>query len=693
MCHQGSCQAVLRLVILVIAMCLTQPALATGATAGMAATQTRAHPMATASFRDYLKRDESVEIAVALRLRNTAGLDATLQALHQPGHPAYHHWLGRTDIERDYEPTSADAQTVVDYLLRAGFSDVHAAPNHLLVSAKGGPDAVRKAFHTELGHFVREGRSGIANLQDVQVPAVLGGRVLAVLGLQTLDRMRPMSVQAAAVNLTGSVHGINPVNFPQAYGAASLPAATATSVAIITAGSMTQTLADLQSFQAQNQLPAIVPRVVTVGSAGTDTSGTPEWDLDSQTIQSMAGGQVKELRLYAAHSFLDSDITSAINRAVSDNVAAVINMSLGVCETAARSDGSLAADDQLFKLAVAQGQTFAVSTGDSGASECGAPVGTLAGAAYPASSPYVVAVGGTTLYMDAAGNYGGEVAWTGGGGSPSLIEPRPAWQTGVVAGNFRGLPDVAFDADPNSGAVIVVNGAAAQYGGTSLAAPLFVASWARIQTANNARLGLPSTWIYSRGVSGTTAFHDVVTGSNGTYSAAPGWDFTTGFGSFDVSATAALTRSAVIITASSATIRPGQSLTLSATVTGNSPSGTVQFQVNGVNLGAPVALVNGVATLTTTQLTLTGADVISAVYSGDLNNAGGPAAAGLTEVVATAGNSDGGDVPLPPWALMLLGSGLVIAFSPRNSPTGLRPGGNASVRSCSPGNRPRTRRP
>jgi subtilase family serine protease len=346
---------------------------------------------------------------------------------------------------------------------------------------------------------------------------------------------------------------------------------------------------------------------------------------------------------YNAKSFTNSNITLALNRAETDNTAAVINVSLGECETYTASstgDGSMDTDDQIFQLAIAQGQTFSVSTGDTGSKECGNPAGTAVGASYPASSPYVIAVGGTTLYTDSSGNYGGEAVWSGAGGSPSLYEPQPSWQNGVVPGSYRGLPDIAFDANPNSGAIIIVNGTTAQYGGTSLASPLFVASWARIQANNNARLGFPAGWIYSHGAQMTPAFQDVTSGSNGDYSATTGWDYASGFGSFDVAATAVLTQSTVTVTVSPSIIYTGQSVTLTATVSGNSPTGTVQFYVNGVAFGSPVTLVNGVATLTTDQLTTTGTAAITATYDGDLNNAGGSTQTAYSETVTPTHTGD-----------------------------------------------------
>jgi pseudomonalisin/xanthomonalisin len=649
--------AIASLLALVLAGVFTHAALAVSQEA-WANTSTHAHPPQGAVFKEYLHAGESVDITIVLRLRNRDQLTRRMSSLTTPGNPEFRRWLTKDVILRDYAPYPNQAKAVADYLSAAGFTNVKISADQLVITATGTAGVIRKAFDTELARFVLNGREAIANIQDVHVPGSLSGIVLSVLGLQTLDRMRPLSVRASRVLVSGTVHGLNPVSFPVAYDAAALPPASTVAVGIITEGNMTQTIADLHQFESQNGLPTINPVVVQVGAAGTDTSGTAEWDLDSQSIQGMSGGQVGTMTFYVAHSLADSDITQAIHRAVSDNTVSVINISLGQCERAAFADGSMAADDQIFQLAIAQGQTVSVASGDSGSKECSNRFGPIAGASYPASSPYVIAVGGTTLSTDADGNYAGETVWSGSGGSPSLYEAKPSWQGGVVAGSYRGVPDIAFDADPNSGAVIVVNGQNQQWGGTSLASPLFVGAWARIQTANDARLGFPASWIYSHGSQGTAAYRDVISGSNGDYSAAAGWDYTTGFGSFDVAAATLLTQSSVAVSASPASITAGESVTLTATVTGNAPTGTVQFQVNGVNFDSPVTLINGVATLTTTQLPV-GANAITAVYSGDLNNAGSGTATPLNVTVTNPVAST--LVPaLPVWGELLLGVALLL---------------------------------
>lgn len=491
-----------------------------------------------------LAAGEPVHVALALKLQNEAALDAFLAEVSRPGSPAYGQFLTPDQVRERFAPSDAQVQAVVEHLRSAGFSHIEVAPNKLLVTADGTAATARNAFRTELAHFTVGNRSAIANTQDVQLPAALQGTVLSVLGLQTVTQLETLArradhvTPAAAVQpqATPAAHGFNPVAFQQAYGVGSTATAANTVVGIISQGDLTQTVTDLRTFESQNSLPQIPVSIVQIGAASTDTSGVDEWNLDSQDIQAMAGGVVKQLVFYDVNSLSNADIMSGVNKAVTDNVAKVINVSLGECETSATSGNFEAGTDQLFKTAVAQGQTFSVSSGDSGSHECSVLIKTKNNAkqSYPAVSPYVVAVGGTSLYTNADGSYNSESTWSGTGGGPSVTEAKPSWQNGVVSGSYRGVPDVALAADPNTGAIIVVNGQATQVGGTSLAAPLFAGVWARIQSANGNAKGFPDPSLYKYIPGNPSLVHDVTTGNNGgsnTYNAGPGWDYTTGFGS------------------------------------------------------------------------------------------------------------------------------------------------------------------
>ena len=494
--------------------------------------------------RGLLAAGEPVHVAVSLLVRNKSEFDALVREVARPGSPAYGRVLSSAQFLDRYAPTDAQAQAVAAHLRSAGFSNVEIAPNRLLISADGSAGSVRNAFRTALGRFERsDGRSGIVNTEDVQVPAALGGIVQSVLGLQTLEEFHTLSqrVETQSAPLVGTfattaAKGFNPTAFPVAYGVGNTPSAASTTVGIISEGLLTQTVTDLRTFEAANALPVIPVSIVQVGASSTDTSGIDEWNLDSQDIQAMAGGSLAGMIFYDTTSLSNANITAAYNKAVTDNAAKVINVSLGECETSAKSDGTAAADDQIFQIAIAQGQTFSVSTGDSGSHECSVLLKLKSNTkqSYPAVSPNVVAVGGTSLYTTAAGAYSSESAWSGGGGGPSTIEAKPSYQNSVVSGAQRGVPDISLDADPNTGAIITVNGKQVQVGGTSLASPLFVGVFARLQSANGNTLVFPNPAFYQYLPTQPSLIHDVTTGNNGpngAYNAGAGWDYATGFGS------------------------------------------------------------------------------------------------------------------------------------------------------------------
>lgn len=475
-----------------------------------------------------------VHVSVALKLQNRGALDAFIAESHDPGNAMYGATLDAKDIADNFLPSAAQVQAVVDHLSQSGFTNIQVASNRLLISADGDPAAAESAFHTRLAKATdAHGKAAYANLDAASVPAALSGTVLSVVGLQTAEHaetmIRPINTYKGRPSGGGAtLVGHNPTQFPTIYSVGSTPTASSVTVGIVSDGDMTQPLKDLNQFTSANGLATVNTQVVTVGTAGTDTSGTPEWDLDSQDIVAMSGG-VSKLIFYAANSLTNSALTGDFNRIVSDNVAKVVNVSLGECETSAYNDGSMAADDQIFALGVAQGQTFSISTGDSGANECSkSPSGSIP--SYPASSPYVVAVSGTSLSTGTGNSWTGETLWADAGGSPSTVEAKPSWQT--QGDSMRDVADVAFDADPNSGAIIIVNGSNAQYGGTSLAAPLFAATWARM-LAGHPSLGFAGPHLYTVSAS---VYHDVVSGSNGAETAATGWDYASGWGSANVGA-------------------------------------------------------------------------------------------------------------------------------------------------------------
>jgi subtilase family serine protease len=352
----------------------------------------------------------------------------------------------------------------------------------------------------------------------------------------------------------------DPATYWKTYDVGTVSTGKATSIAVMAEGSVTQTVKDLRAFEAANGLPIVPVTIKQVGLASPDTAGATEWDIDTQSSTGMAG-TVKALYIYATTSLSDQDTALEFNHWATDDLAKAGNASFGICEFFPYLDGTMVADDQVFLEAAAQGQTMFSSTGDTGSfCSVGNPNGVPAGAPfveYPGTSPYVVGVGGTTLLSNTDGSYNGEVAWYAGGGGLSQFEGSPFWQQNVIPTNnpnvpatFRSVPDISMDADPNTGFIIYSNGAKnCCWGGTSLASPLAMGVWARLQTSFGNKLGYAGPRLYANYPTFGTAppasaagsltelvdgFHDVLTGANGAYTSLPFYDMTTGLGTFDV---------------------------------------------------------------------------------------------------------------------------------------------------------------
>jgi kumamolisin len=211
--------------------------------------------------------------------------------------------------------------------------------------------------------------------------------------------------------------------------------------------------------------------------------------------------------------------------------------------------------NQAIADAAALGATVTVASGDNGSSDNASSTSGVA-VDFPASSPYSLACGGTTLIGNTAtSTITSEVVWNeiakqagAGGGGVSVVYAQPAWQksagvpataaTGVTgigsaAEPGRGVPDVAGNADPYSGYQIVVDGKPEPIGGTSAVAPLWAGLIARLAQASGTRFGLLQPLLYAGITAGVevAGFRDIVDGGNGAYKAGPGWDACTGLGS------------------------------------------------------------------------------------------------------------------------------------------------------------------
>jgi subtilase family serine protease len=476
-----------------------------------------------------------LHITVALSLRNQAALQQAIASGAE---------LTPDQFAATYGASAADVQAVESYLTGSGFTNISAEPNGLFVSGDATAAQAERAFNTQLVDYSVNGATLFANATAAQVPGSLTA-VASVLGLNDAAKMS-LPTKKASTGLPNYLMSYTPQGFWKAYDATTAPTGARTPIAIFAEGDVTGVVNDLRTEETADGLAKVPVSVVKVGLSSPDTAGADEWDMDTQFSAGMAGG-VSRLYLYDTTSLTDADITLEFSRFASDDRARAGSASFGECEYQAYLDGSMIAMDNVFQEAAVQGQTVFASSGDTGGfcpvvPDNGAPAG-APDVNYPASSPYVVSAGGTTLLTGSDGTYDQEAAWLAGGGGPSLFEYQPSWQTGIapptgstcveyVACAGKTLPDVAMDADPESGANVYVNGTPEGVGGTSLSSPLTLGVWARLESAHGNKLGFAAPRLYA--AHGSAGFHDITLGDTGPYPALPGYDLATGLGTFDV---------------------------------------------------------------------------------------------------------------------------------------------------------------
>lgn len=481
----------------------------------------------------------TMDVTLVLGWRDPSGLASELTALYQPGSSQYHHFLTPAAFDAHYAPSGSTVAAVRTWATSAGLSVTSVSPNNALVRLQGTTASLGRALGVTFDRF--EGPGGlhyVANATAATLPAVLANKVHAVVGLSTLGKVSLSPVVRPSQSLLAYPSNYDPQQFWSMYNAPAQDTGQGQTLAILAEGDLSQPRQDLRTFESTYHLPQVPWTTIKVGAPSTDTSGDDEWDLDTQYATAFAPG-VSSLLAYDTTSLSDSDILAEINRFVTDDLAHQASFSAGECEVLAQASGFLPSGDQVLQEAVAQGQTLFASSGDTG-SFCpalvgvnGLPVG-LPDVNYPASSPYAVGVGGTTIL--GGPSVLNEIGWYAGGGGMSLLEGEPSYQSSVGGSNLglrRGVPDVSLDADPQSGYDVVINGVVQVVGGTSASSPSWLGIWTRAQGAKGPNLGFANDTIYAEPAS---TFHDITVGTNGLYPVTPGYDYVTGRGTPDIAA-------------------------------------------------------------------------------------------------------------------------------------------------------------
>jgi pseudomonalisin len=476
---------------------------------------------------------ETRSIVLALTPSDPAGLRAFDEAA---GHPR----LSAGQFAQRFGPSAASVSAVQAWAAAQGLHVAGVTADHLLMRVSGTTRALGAALGVTFADFrASDGSTYVSTTGTATLPASLEGDVSAILGLSDLARAHTFIVRQSASEATPGLAyptSYGPQELWSLYHAPSAQTGSGQQVSVIAAGDLSKPKADLATFEKKFGLPSVSWNQIDVGKASSETEGDDEWDLDTQYSTGFAPG-VKQVDVYDGSSLEDPAILETIDRWVTDDATSQASFSAGECELLADASGFVESLDTVLQEADAQGQTLFVASGDTGSqcpalvAENGLPLG-LPGVDYPASSPFAIGTGGTTVLGP-----GDEIGWYAGGGGSSAIESTPSWQQnagGSFLGVKRGVPDVSLDGDPNSGFKVIVAGKEEVVGGTSADAPSWQGIWARTQAAHDGTLGFAGPVIYDTEPAG--AFEDIVLGDNTLYPCTPGWDYVTGRGTPDVEA-------------------------------------------------------------------------------------------------------------------------------------------------------------
>ncbi|HTK07004.1 MAG TPA: S53 family peptidase [Ktedonobacteraceae bacterium] len=503
--------------------------------------------------------DQPLSLSISLQMRNAAALDHLLQALYDPGSTSYHQFLTPDQFQQLFAPDDSQVQQVVSYLQSQGLVVTNVASNNLLIDASGTVGQAQQAFNVHMQNYRLGSHTFYANSSSPQVPANLLPLISAINGLDNSVQLQPYYQQRAQLPLNSSAYG--PQDLSAAYDITPLQ-----NMGIQGEG-QTVALFELDGYQASDVAQyvkgyypgASAPNMRTIlvdGFNGKAGSGAVEVEMDMELIAAVAPHATQ---LIYEGSNTNQGVNDTYNRIVTDNKAQVVSISWGICE-AVNGSSELKTLDTIFKQGAAQGISFFAAAGDSGAYDC---KDTNLGVDSPASDPYVTSVGGTTLQMGGTPEQS-ETVWSdpsdilrapkgsGGGGGMSKTYKLSSWQSGPGVKNqysngYRQVPDVAANADPNTGYAVycTVHNAGCpldgwlSLGGTSAAAPIWAASTLLLNqylhNQGKTRLGFANPALYNlaRTNQSHSAFTDITRGDNLYYPATSTYDLASGLGTPD----------------------------------------------------------------------------------------------------------------------------------------------------------------
>jgi kumamolisin len=459
--------------------------------------------------------------------------------------PAQRSHLSRAQFASRHGARPADIKKIRAFAKQNGLKVVEVSRPRRSVLLSGSVAAFSRAFGVELNSYQHPTGTCRMRTGTIQIPAALSGIIEGVFGLDNRPQAKPhFRIRKQSPNPAARAQASSAsYNAPQVAQAYDFPAGTNGSGQTIgileLSGGYRAT--DLATYFKNLGISTPTVTAVSVDGATNSPTGDPngadgEVELDIEVAGAVAPSA--QIAMYFTpntdQGFLDALTTAAHDAKLKP---AVVSISWGGPESS-WTQQALNAFNSACEDASTIGVTILAASGDDGSSD-GVSSGTPT-VDFPASSPFVLACGGTKLMLSGA-TISSEQAWnelsagegaTGGGVSEVFALPSyqqsakvPKAPNGFVG---RGVPDVAGDADPESGYNVLVDGQQTVIGGTSAVAPLWAGLLARINQSLGKNVGYLNPLLYTSNVE--SSLHDITVGNNGTYSAGPGWDACTGLG-------------------------------------------------------------------------------------------------------------------------------------------------------------------
>ena len=516
-----------------------------------------------AAWMGHLPATQSMQLNIALPLRNQSELDELLQQLYDPQSSSYHQFLSVKEFTERFGPSQEDYDAVISFAEANGLTVTGTAPNRMVVDVTGPVANIEGAFHVNMAVYQHPTEDRTFYAPDQEPTADLPFALWHITGLDNFSIPRPASLRRAPEAKRGTAGtGSGPggsfygSDLRAAYYGSGALTGSGQSVGLLefspyNASDITLYFTNVKQTNNVTITPVSTDRSGTSCTAKTCGDAEPEVTLDIIEAISMAPG-LSQVRVYIARES-DADI---FNKMASDNISKSLS-----CSWYWYPDDP-SSDDPYFKEFAAQGQSLFVASGDYGSFP-----NRKNPYYYPAEDAYVTSVGGTDLTTNGPGGpWESEIAWSteivdgvayasGGGISPDKI-PIPSYQTttGVIttankgSKTYRNIPDVAAEANFDNYICYSGNGGDEgsgqhcddNWGGTSFAAPRWAGYIALVNQQAVAYYGKststvgfinPTIYTIGLGSSYSADFHDITSGSNGAYSAEIGYDLVTGWGS------------------------------------------------------------------------------------------------------------------------------------------------------------------